>query len=59
MIKYEVKELDIINENNIDLLYKDLLSNKVHFIIVDNGLRKYVLTKEKSIFEIDNVEEFI
>jgi len=55
---YKKIKLTDFNENNIDLIYKELLDKKLDFIILDNN-KLYVLTKEKSIFEIKNEENFI
>lgn len=59
MIKYEVKNIDKLDDKEINLLYKELLNNKWHFVIINNNDINYILTKEKSIFKIDDVDEFI
>lgn len=59
MIKYEVKKIDKLDDKEINLLYKELLNNKWHFMIINNNDINYILTKEKSIFKIDDVDEFI
>lgn len=59
MINYKKIHLSNINNKIIDDIYNHLLQNKWHFVILDiNGILK-ILTKEKSIFEIDNEQEFI
>ena len=48
-----------INSEIIEETYKSLLENKWHFVILDvNGVLN-VLTKEKSLFEINNEQQFI
>lgn len=48
-----------INNKFIDEIYHKLLENKWHFVVIDvNGILN-VLTKEKSMFEIDNEQQFI
>ena len=59
MNNYKKIIISDINDDIIDKLYKKLLINKWHFIILslDSGL--FVLTKEKSIFKIENENSFI
>ncbi len=59
MIKYEIKKINKLNEKVRDKLYKDLLLNKWHFLILDMNDDKFVLTKEGSLFQIDNIDKFI
>lgn len=59
MIKYEVKNIDKLDDKEINLLYKELLNNKWHFMILHSKDTNYILTKERSIFKIDDVDEFI
>lgn len=48
-----------INSEIIEETYRSLLENKWHFVILDvNGVLN-VLTKEKSLFEINNEQQFI
>ena len=59
MVNYKKIYVSNINNEIIDKIYKNLLKNKWHFIILDiNGVLN-VLTKEKSIFEIKDEEKFI
>jgi len=60
MINYIVKTVSNIRNQTIDIIYKELLQNKFQFIILkllDNS--KYVLTKERSLFRIENEEDFL
>lgn len=55
MEKYKIMNVSNIEDNNIiDMLYHELLNKKYQFIILNCNDKKYVLTKEKSIIEIDN-----
>lgn len=59
MINYKKIYVSSVNDKFIDKTYKNLLKNKWHFVILDvNGVLN-VLTKEKSIFEINSEQEFI
>ena len=60
MINYKVKIVSNIEDEIIDIVYKELLQNKFQFMILkllDES--KYVLTKERSLFRIENEEEFL
>lgn len=59
MIKYKEIKLDAMDDDLIDDIYKELLREKWQFIIIDSDNRNYVLTKEKSLFELSNKDEFI
>lgn len=59
MARYKIVKLDEINDKNIDEVYKELLNNKDNFYIIDILGKYYVLTKEKSIIEIDDVNKYI
>lgn len=59
MINYKKIYVSSIDNEVIDEVYKNLLQNKWHFVILDvNGILN-VLTKEKSIFNINNEQKFI
>lgn len=59
MINYRKIYISNINSEIIDKTYKNLLKNKWHFVILNvNGVLN-VLTKEKSIFEINNEQQFL
>ncbi len=58
MIKYLVQEIRDLNES-IDHFYKELLEKKYQFIILKNSNKYYCLTKEKSLLEINDIDEFI
>ena len=59
MVNYKKIYVSNINSEIIEETYKSLLENKWHFVILDvNGVLN-VLTKEKSLFEINNEQQFI
>ena len=59
MTNYKKIYVSIIDNKIIDETYKNLLENKWHFVILDvNGVLN-VLTKEKSLFNINNEQQFI
>ena len=59
MVNYKKMYVSNINSEIIEETYRSLLENKWHFVILDvNGVLN-VLTKEKSIFEINNEQQFI
>ena len=55
------KKLRLINNFNedVDVLYNELLRKKEQFIFMNYNNSKYVLTKEKSIIPIEDVDEFL
>ena len=59
MINY--KKIVLSKEDNceIDNIYRELLMNKWQFVILDIKGKLKVLTKERSLFEIDNEQEFL
>lgn len=59
MSNYKRIELDFIDDKVIDKIYDELLSNKWHFVIINIKNKLKVLTKEKSLFDIDNEHEFL
>lgn len=59
MIKYKNINLSVLNDSLIDDFYKKLLDEKFQFLILESDFKKYVLTKEKSLFEIDDEEKFL
>lgn len=59
MTNYKKIYVSSIDNKIIDETYKNLLENKWHFVILDvNGVLN-VLTKEKSLFNINNEQQFI
>lgn len=59
MVNYKKIYVSNINSEIIEETYRSLLENKWHFVILDvNGVLN-VLTKEKSLFEINNEQQFI
>lgn len=59
MIKYKLVKVLELNNQIIEDNYKELLNNKLHFMLIKNNNKIYVLTKEKSLFEIDDIDKFI
>lgn len=59
MIKYKKEYIDNLTDETVDAIYKDLLKEKWQFIIMETGNKKYVLTKEKSVFEIDDENKYV
>lgn len=59
MINYKKIEVINLDINIINEIYKDLLINKWHFVILNVNRSLKVLTKEKSIFDIESEEEFV
>jgi len=59
MENYKKYYTPIINNEIIEKMYNLLLKNKYHFIIFDENGKLKILTKEKSIFKIDNEKQFI
>lgn len=59
MIKYLTFNYKRINTILIDKLYLDLLNSEYSFNIIKSKDKTYALTKEKSFFEITNLEKFI
>ena len=59
MINYKKIYVSSVDNKIIDETYKSLLKNKWNFVILDvNGVLN-VLTKEKSLFNINNEQQFI
>lgn len=59
MSNYKRIKVMSLNDKVIDKIYDELLLNKWHFVILDINNRLKVLTKEKSIFDIDDEEDFL
>lgn len=59
MIKYKEISKEYLDQKLIDDIYKELLEEKWQFIIIEVKGVNYVLTKEKSLFEISDKEKFI
>lgn len=53
------KIVDINNDDELDKIYEEMLDNKWDFTILKKEGKFSVLTKEKSIFEIDDIDMFI
>lgn len=59
MIKYINLTCDNLDAETIDRAYSGLLNSKSSFGIMKVNYQNYIITKEKSFFKIDNLEEFI
>lgn len=59
MNNYKKIYISNISNETIDEIYKELLKNKWQFVILDVNGTLNILTKEKSIFKIDNEQKFI
>lgn len=59
MIDYKKIRIKEINDETIDEKYKELLNHKWQFLILEVNDQKLVLTKEKSLFEIADLEKFL
>lgn len=59
MIKYDEIKVLKLSDKEIDEAYLNLIKEKYSFVIINYLNEKYVLTKEKSIFKIDNIEKFL
>ena len=59
MINYKEIALPALDNQIIDNIYSELLLNKWQFVIITVNGKLRVLTKEKSLFEIDDELEFL
>lgn len=59
MTDYKKVKIDNLKEDQIDLLYSQLLEEKYSFMILCSKKRKFILTKERTIIEIDDLDEFL
>ena len=59
MTNYKKIYVSSIDNKIIDETYKNLLENKWHFVILDVNGALNVLTKEKSLFNINKEQQFI
>ena len=59
MINYKRDFIKDITDKLIDKKYKELLNNKWQFLILETPNKKHVLTKEKSLFELDDEQKFL
>ena len=59
MVNYKKMYVSNINSEIIEETYRSLLENKWYFVILDVKGVLNVLTKEKSLFEINNEQQFI
>lgn len=59
MIKYKEIKLETLDDTLVDQAYKDLLREKWQFIIINILNDVYILTKEKSLFKVDDKLEFL
>lgn len=59
MVNYKEFEITQLDNNKVEQIYSELLKNKWQFVILSNRNKQFVLTKEKSLFEILDRQEFI
>ena len=59
MSNYKKIKLTSVEDKFINEVYSELLLNKWHFVILDIDNQLKVLTKEKSIVDIDDEQEFL
>lgn len=59
MSDYKRIGITALDDTTIDNIYKQMLLNRWHFVVLDIDNKLKVLTKEKSLFDIDSVEEFV
>lgn len=59
MIKYKEIVFENLDDILVDQAYKDLLREKWQFIIINVLNDVYILTKEKSLFKIDDKSKFL
>ena len=59
MINYKRDFIKDISDEIIDEKYKELLNNEWQFLILETTNKKFILTKEKSLFEIDDEQKFL
>lgn len=59
MENYKKIKISNLDTTNVDMLYKELLDKKYQFMILEFQRKKYVLTKEKSLLEINQEEVFL
>lgn len=59
MIKYNEIHISDIHDTTIDKLYADLLITRLNFFILKKENQNYILTKERSFFQIDDLNHFI
>lgn len=59
MVNYKKINVNNIDLNTINNLYCFLVNNKYSFLILNYNNKSFVLTKEKSLFKINNEIEFI
>lgn len=59
MIQYYEWDVQRLSSQEIDKIYLNLLKNKSTFVIINCSNEKYVLTKEKSLFKINHLTNFL
>lgn len=59
MISYIEVKISKLSNEEIDKIYLSLLENKYSFVIMNYPNEKYILTKEKSFFKVENINKFL
>jgi hypothetical protein len=59
MIDYKIIDVALLDKDTVDKIYGELLQNKWQFVVLAIDGKLFVLTKEKSLFEINNIEDFL
>ncbi|MCL2174387.1 class II aldolase/adducin family protein, partial [Candidatus Saccharibacteria bacterium] len=55
----QLVHVETLDDKDIVPVYTELLDSRAGFYVIENNGAYYILTKEKSFFEIDNLQEFI
>lgn len=58
-MEYSKSNLSSLTEENIENIYLTLLTNKYSFMILSTNHQNYILTKERSIIPMKNLDKFL
>lgn len=58
-MEYSNRKLSSLTEENIESAYLTLLANKYSFMILSNNHQNHILTKERSLIPVENLEIFL
>lgn len=58
-MEYSKINLSSLKEENIESAYLTLLANKYSFMVLSTNHQNYILTKERSIIPVENVDKFL
>ena len=59
MVDYKIIDVALLDKDTVDKIYGELLQNKWQFVVLAIDGKLFILTKEKSLFEINNIEDFV